>query len=424
MTEKLLHFLWQFQYFNKEGLFTQKEEELTVLKPGQLNFNQGPDFLEAVLQIGPTKWVGNVEIHIKSSDWLKHNHSGDFNYSNVILHVVWMNDVDISDPHGNIIPTLELENRVPKVLIERYIKLMLSPRIPCQHNSLPGLDDLGWMSWKERLVAERLERKAAKVLDHYENTNHHWEEVFWRMLASNFGMRVNAELFENIALSIPITTLAKHKNQIHQLEALLFGQANLLNESFEEKYPILLQKEYQFLQKKYSLKSQPVKPMFLRMRPANLPTIRLAQLAMLIYKSSGLFAAIKEKKNIHDLIKLFDVTGNDYWSCHYMFDKETAFSPKVMGEEMINNIIINTVAPVLFAYGLYNKDEKYKEKAIEWLTQIKYENNTIIKSWKDLGQKSKTAFDSQAFLELTNNYCEKKGCLDCAVGVKILKGSR
>ena len=421
MNEKLLQFIWQFQYFSKSDLRSTNGETLTITKCGSLNKNQGPDFLDAIITIDTIQLAGNIEVHYKASDWVKHQHQTDTNYNNTILHVVWVNDISITTQKGNTIPTLELDGRVPKITLERYHLMMENPLIPCQNIVLPTLDELGWLSWKERLVAERLQRKSLKVLAHLEQTKQHWEEVFWVMIASNFGITVNAELFEQVAKSISITILAKHKNQIHQIEALLLGQANLLQGSFTDDYAILLQKEYQFLKKKYQLQPITIQPHFLRMRPANFPTIRLVQLAMLIHNSVHLFSKIKEQKTLQDVNALFQVTANDYWQSHYQFDKPTAISIKNLGVSTIDNLLINTVVPVLFAYGLYMQDEAIKEKAILWLQHTKKEINYITKAWQNVGISSSSAFDTQSLIELTKNYCNQKRCLQCAVGNKIFK---
>lgn len=424
MNEKLLQFIWQFQYFNSKELFTNNAESLTIIKPGSLNSNQGPDFSDAVIQIENIRLAGNIEVHYKASDWAKHHHHTDINYNNIILHVLWVNDADITTLNNHKIPTLVLEGRVPKITLERYLLMMETPFIPCQNIALPTLDELGWLSWKERLIAERLERKSKKVLELLEQSKQHWEAVFWILLAGNFGMKVNGELFEAVAQSISINILAKHKNQIHQIEALLLGQANLLEGDFTDDYAILLQKEYQFLQKKYQLQPITIQPNYLRMRPANFPTIRLAQLAMLIHNSLHLFSKIKEQKNIKEVKILFEVTANDYWHYHYQFDKPTDNFIKNLGADTIDNLLINTVIPVLFAYGLHMQDEAIKDKAIKWLMDIKKETNHIIKEWRNVGIASVSAFDSQALIELTNNYCTKKRCLECAVGNKIFKAKK
>ena len=432
ITERLLHFIWQFQYFNKNELTTSEGEFVQVIMPGQYNNHQGPDFSNAKILIGNTTWAGTVELHIKTSDWKKHKHHEDKNYDNVILHVVWEDDGgrnaiaigSADERRKNVpisVPVIELKSRVAKILLQRYEELMQSPAfIPCE-KSIHSVRDITWKNWKERLLVERLLRKATIVENFLQQNNYHWEETFWWMLARNFGMKVNAEAFEDIARSIPLTILAKHKNQIHQLEALLLGQAGLLKENFEEDYPRLLQKEYQFLQSKYNL--QPIQlPLFsLRMRPGNFPTIRLAELSMLVHESAHLFSKIKEADSAKEIKYFFEVTANDYWHYHYQFDETSTFKKKKIGETMIDNIIINTVAPVLFAYGNYLNENKYKDKALQCLEEIGAEKNLITKGFQQLHIENKNAWDSQALIELKNEYCIKKRCLECSVGNSILK---
>ncbi len=422
MTEKLLHFIWQFQYFNKNELFTETGEPLQIIKQGFYNTNQGPDFCEASVKIDCIVLVGHVELHIHASDWYKHHHAEDANYRNIVLHVVWNNDKPVLDKFGKQLPTLVLQHRVAKVLLQRYEDLMNEgSSIPCK-KFLPVLSEIGWLSWKERLVAERLETKSRKVLELFNESNHHWEETFWWMLAANFGIKVNSFVFETIARTIPINILAKHKNQIHQLDALLLGQANLLNGQFVDDYPNMLKREYNFLQKKYRLQQTAIAPAFLRMRPATFPTIRLSQLAMLVKTSSHLFSWCKQVDSVNELKEKFDVVANDYWHYHYRFDEITDYKPKNIGRQMVENIIINTIIPVLFGYGLYTKDEQYKEKAIRWLAELAPEHNSITKSWDGSGTTNANALDSQALIQLSNHYCMEKKCLQCAVGNKLLKG--
>lgn len=421
INEKLLQFIWQFQYFNKQELTTSQGEILYIEKPGSINLHQGPDFSEAMIKIGNTIWIGNIELHIHSTDWFKHAHETDNNYSNIILHVVWKEDGAVYDRNNQAIPTLILEPRISKMLIERYRQMMETKTfIPC-HFFLPALSTLGWSAWKERLVAERLERRSAQIGVLLEQSRLHWEEVCWWLLAANFGIKVNKYLFEQVAKSISLNIISKHKTQIHQMEALLFGQANLLSGEYRDEYALLLQREYTFLQKKYTLKPISSQPAFLRMRPATFPTIRLAQLSMLLFQNTHLFSQIKSINEMKDLRKLFMVTANDYWHYHYSFDEETIFKPKHLGLQMADNILINTVIPILFAYGLYNKEEIFKEKAILWLYQLTAENNHIVNKWNRTDIPNNSALDSQAFIELTNHYCSVKRCLDCAVGNKILK---
>ncbi len=421
MNERLLQFIWQFQYYQKQDCQTTQHEALQIERPGMLNRHQGPDFSEAIIHIGHTIWAGNIELHIRSSDWYKHHHSSDAHYGNIILHVVWEDDQPVYDRLGNPVPTFELRSRISGLLLERYRLMMETSRlIPC-HSFLPALQELGWMSWKERLAAERLERKSAHVLDLLKQSNHHWEEVCWWMLAANFGIRVNSVLFEMLAKSIPVNLLAKHKNQIHQLEAMLLGQANLLSGKYKEDYPIMLQREYRFLKQKYALQPVTKQPAFLRMRPAAFPTVRLAQLAMLLYQSANLFSKLKDCQQPEKAMELFMVTANDYWNKHYRFDEITIHQPKHLGKQMAKNILINTVIPILFAYGLYSREEAYKERCIQWLYRLPAEQNRITLPWQKAGITHRSALDSQALIELANQYCVNKRCLDCAVGNKILK---
>lgn len=421
MNERLLQFIWQFQYFQKQFLLTTAGEVLLVGKPGIRNQHQGPDFSEADIRIGNTRWVGNVEIHIRSSDWHKHRHGADRNYGNIILHVVWEDDFPLYDNGGNRVATLVLQPLVPKLFLERYRQMMETMvMIPCQP-FLPVLDQLGWYAWKERLAAERLERRAKQVLTMVAASSNHWEEVCWRMLAANFGSKVNGPLFEMVAKTIPVQLLARHKNQVQQLEALLLGQANLLGGKYEDDYAILLQREYRFLKKKYHLENILKSPAFLRMRPASFPTIRLAQLAMLIHRLPYLFSTIKETVDLYTLMDHFMVTANDYWHDHYRFDETAGYQHKHLGKQMAENIFINTVLPLLFAYGLYSKEEAYQERAIRWMYEIAAEQNQISRQWQRLGIAQHSAVDSQALIELTNHYCIHRRCLDCAVGNRILK---
>lgn len=421
MNERLLQFIWQFQYFNKNELQIEQGDTLKIISQGNYNSHQGPDFLNAKICLGNTIWVGNIEIHIKSSDWLKHLHDKDKNYSNIILHVVWENDIDLNHNRKRILPTLTLQQLVPKILLERFKELMEKKVFVACQSYLPVLDEMKWTLWKERIAIERLQRKSTDVLVLLNEANNYWEEVFWWMIARNFGMKTNASIFEAIARSLPLSLIGKHKNQIHQLEGFLLGQAGLLNNNFKDDYPKLLQKEYLFYQKKYSLKQVCHPPFFLRMRPANFPTLRLAQLAMLVQQSSHLFSRIKETDSIITLKELLNVTANDYWHYHYLFDHASAYRCKQLGKQMVENVIINTVIPVLFAYGLLHNDLEIKNKALRWLTELSPEKNAITQNWSYYKVSNNTALESQALIEIKNNYCDERRCLDCAVGNAILK---
>jgi hypothetical protein len=418
MTERLLQYIWQLQHFNKSELCTTEGEPLQIIYPGSFNTNQGPDFLDAKIKVGETIWAGSIELHINSADWQNHKHSTDANYKNVVLHVVWQYDETPALPF----PTLVLQDRISKFLLHRYDELMNAGSFIACEKTVAQVNTITWLSWKERLLVERLQNKSAIVFNYLKNNNNHWEETFWWMIAKNFGAKVNSDAFEKIARSIPITVLSKHKNQIHQLEALLLGQAGLLEENFSEDYPKMLQREYHFHNAKYGLQPPQAQLFFLRMRPANFPTIRLAQLAMLVHTSLHLFAKIRESDSLKEIKALLNVTANDYWHYHYVPDEPSAFKKKHLGAQMIDNILINTVVPVLFAYGMFHKENSYKDRALQWLLQMNAEKNAITKGFTALEIENKNAFDSQALIQLKNAYCVNKRCLDCAVGSKLMKG--
>ncbi len=423
MTERLLQFIWQMQYFNSTDLRTASNDLLRIVYPGYLNTNQGPDFQEASIRINATTWVGNIELHVKASDWKLHCHEGDENYRNIILHVVWENDYEVRDGWGNRVPVLVLQDKVPKLLLQRYEELMHAPTvIPCS-GSIATVPEMIWSSWKARLVAERLQRRVQSIEQYLKETKRHWEEVFWWMLARNFGIAVNSDAFEAIARSLPVSILAKHRHQIHQLESFLMGQAGLLQADFKEDYPRMLQKEYLFYRKKYNFQPVPRSVHFLRMRPGSFPSVRLAQLAKLLQRLPRLFSRIKSVSAREELKALLTVTANDYWHYHYRFDEASSFKEKMLGRQMIDNIIINTIVPVVFAYGDMKQEQSYKDKALQWLEETPAEHNRITRQWMSLGLANRSAYDSQAYIELAKMYCFTKGCLSCAVGAAILKRS-
>jgi hypothetical protein len=418
MTERLLHFIWQFQYFNAQELLTVKGENVQIISPGMYNLNQGPDFSAARIRIGETTWAGTAELHLKSSDWHKHHHENDPHYDNVILHVVWEHD-----HHVNDIPVIELKNRISKILLQRYQDLMDTQSfIPCE-KSIGNINPLILRQWRDRLLVERLMRKTAYIPSFLEQTNHHWDEVYWWILARNFGLPVNADLFERLAKTISVKLIANQRQQIHQLEALLFGQVGILNKNFEEAYPQLLQQEYRHLKRKYGLEALTQPLSFLRMRPGNFPSIRLAQLAMLLTKNGHLFSSIRDVTSLQELRQVFHITANDYWHYHYRFDEPTTFLEKQIGSSMCDSLLLNAVIPVVFTYGVYQADQAIKDRALEWMEHIRAESNSVTRGFVRLGVQNKNACDSQTLIEMKNEYCNKRRCLDCAVGNSILKHS-
>ncbi len=417
MTERLLQYIWQLQYYNRNNLVTVEGESLSIFYPGICNTNQGPDFLDAKIKVGNTLWAGSIELHILSSDWNNHHHSSDKNYHNVILHVVWQNDTDLQ----LAFPVLELESRVSKILLTRFDELMNAKSFIACDSMISNVKEVVWIAWKERLLIERLQKKTITILDWLDQNNYHWEEIFWWLIARNFGITVNSDAFEKLARSLPLTILAKHKSQIHQAEAMLFGQAGLLENDFSEDYPKMLQKEYRFYKKKYGLVPIKIPLHFLRMRPFNFPTVRLAQLAMLVHNSIQLFSIVKETNLLAEVKERLNVTANDYWHYHYTFEEPTVFREKRLGKQMIDSIIINTIVPILFAYGHHHKENRYKEKALLWLEQTSDERNNITGRFKLLGVQSIRAYDSQSLIQLKNEYCDKRRCLECAVGNSLVR---
>lgn len=421
MREELLQYIWQFQHFNLREISTTEGAPVQIISPGIKNFDAGPDFSAARIRIGETLWAGNVEIHFRSSDWTRHRHTGDPRYENVILHVVWEHDNNLIMSSGQAIPTLELSSRVPKVLLTRYQNLMQATGfIPCAGH-VWELSELEWVSWRERLATERLQARAENVLDIFAKTNHSWEETFWIQIARTFGLTANTAFFEDLARRTPLKILARHKHSVLQLESILLGQAGLLDDVYQDKYPEMLKKEYLFFKAKYKLEAPVGQPAFLRMRPANFPTIRLAQLAILIHQSEHLFSRVRLAAELIDVIDMLSVSPNDYWLYHYRFEEKSAFRQKKLGRQMINNILINTVIPALCAYSIYYNDSIYLDKALRWLEELPPEKNTITKNFEKLNFPNQHAAASQALLHLKKMYCEKKLCLHCAVGNKILK---
>ena len=421
MKEKLLQYIWQYQYYNKSELATTEGLKLEILNTGQFNKNQGPDFSEARIRIGETTWAGNIEIHTYSSDWNLHNHSEDSNYGNIILHVVWRHDKEIIDLKGHVLPTLELGCLVSNLLLNKYEDLMTATSFIACEKQIGSVNTLVISKWQERLMIERLERKSMLLFNFLRENNFNWEQTFWWLIARNFGATVNSDFFEKLARSVSLSILAKHKNQIHQLEAILFGQASLLDQRFTEDYPKMLQKEYKFYRQKYALEKVPLQLFFLRMRPANFPTLRIAQLAMLISESNHLFSKIKESNNVKDVMSMLNITANDYWHYHYRFNEISAYKRKKLGQQMISNIMINTIIPVLFAYGSHHKEDHYKQKSLDWLEEITSEKNAITQKFINLGIENHCAFQSQSLIELKTQYCDVKRCLECSIGNAIFK---
>jgi hypothetical protein len=420
MNEILLQFIWQYSLYNPVNLKTTDGEKVTVIHPGKKNLNAGPDFEEARIKIGETTLVGNVEIHINSSDWNKHGHQTDQAYQNIILHVL-LND-DKEQKEGSF-QKLELKNHIPAYVIDQYTNLIQTTQPIACARQLANVKDIVKESWLNRLLAERWEEKLKDWKELLDSSAGDWSNLlYWRM-AANFGFKVNATPFLMLARSIPMNLLAKHKDNLMQIEALLFGQAGMLEQEFEEEYPNTLKKEYQYLRQKYTL--QPIPGhlwKFLRMRPANFPTVRIAQFAALVQKSLHLFSKIIKLNSVKELHNLLEVTASEYWSTHFQFDeKQEKSSPKSLGSNSIDNVIINTIAPVQFLYSHYQGTMDDQERALQLLSSVTAEDNKITSVWADTGWKAENAAQSQSLIQLFNSYCSNKRCLECSVGLNIIK---
>ena len=419
MKESILHYIWQQKLFVAHDLKTTEGERVEVIDVGKYNTDAGPDFFNAKIRIGDTLWAGNVEIHTLSSDWNKHNHHNDIAYDSVILHVVKKVDVDVVRIVGEKIPQLELI--YPIQIESNYEHLLLEKKwIPCA-DKIQDIPSIFIQNWKNSLLSERLEQKTT-IISHLLNaTNQHWEEAFYITLARNFGFGTNSQAFESLALSIPLSVLGKHKDNLFQLEALLFGQAGLLFDSVTDEYALKLKAEYKFLRSKYVL--NPINGSqwkLLRLRPDNFPYVRIAQFASLIHSSSKLFSKIIEKPTINYLQEIFACEPSEYWKTHYLFERTSVSKNKKLGSKSIQIILINTVVPFLFCYAQIKNIQHLKDKALYILEQIPSESNSIINSWKKLGIESSSAFDSQALLQLKKHYCDEKNCLRCRIGHKVL----
>jgi hypothetical protein len=423
MKEDFLHYLWKFKKFDTLNLKTSNQEEITIAHVGQYLELSGPDFFNAQITIGNQKWAGNVEIHLKSSDWYVHHHERDEAYENVILHVVWEHDTEIFRSNNTEIPVLELKNHVDAVTIANYQSL-LSPKswIFCE-KQLKEINDFTFKNWQERLFFERLERKSKPIYDLLEQTNNDWEAVLFCLLAKNFGLNTNGEIFLKMAISIPFAIIRKESFELENLEALLFGHVGFLDSEKEDNYFKDLKFRYFYLLHKYQIDKNCVEPVqFFKHRPDNFPTIRLSQLANLYHSQQNLFSKILTLHSVQDIYELFQVAASEYWQKHYQFDKESPKKKKTLSKSFIDLIIINTIIPLQFAFEK-SQGKEVSEDLISLLNEVGPEKNAIIDKFSSFGIKPKSAFETQSMLQLKNEYCNKSRCLECAIGMELLKKS-
>ncbi len=421
MKEDFLHYLWKFKKFESSDLKTYTGETLRITNVGQYLQMAGPDFFNAQISIDNQKWAGNVEIHIKSSDWYVHHHERDSAYESVILHVVWEHDTEIFRNNNTEIPVLELKNYVRKATLEQYQSLMFPKSWIYCEKQLESIGAFSLNNWLERVFFERLERKSNQIETVLVETNRDWEAVLFVLLAKNFGLNTNGILFMNIAESIPFSTIRKESFEIENIEALLFAKAGLLMNEKEDSYYANLKEKSNYLLNKYQLESTFLEPVqFFKHRPDNFPTIRLSQLANLYHSQKQLFSKVIAADSVAVIYELFKIAVSEYWQTHYQFDKESPRKQKVLSKSFIDLIIINTIIPIQFAYAR-SQGKAISENLIALLLQVAPESNSIIGKFNSFGIKARNAFESQSLLQLKNEYCNKGRCLDCAIGVSLLK---
>ena len=423
MKEDFLHFLWKNKLFEPVSLVTSDGEPVEIVNIGRHNIHAGPDFSDARIRIGKTLWAGNIEIHVRASDWNRHGHQADPLYRNTILHVVADNDLVVRNDAGSAIPAIEIG--WPPAIEHNYLSLMEQHDWVNCASQLNKIDPFRIRFFLNGLAIERLQRKIAVIENLMEGSMDDWNETFYLLLARSFGFRQNGDPFEMLARSLPLQILQRHRLSLLQLEALLFGQAGLLNDSqLTDEYVLLLRKEYQFLSVKYGLK-----PMaghlwkFMRMHPRNFPTIRIAQFAGVLHNSPSLFSDMILKQRIDDWLTLLKVGTSSFWDTHYTFDKYSKEQKKVMGERSFQLIVVNVLVPFLFLYGDRHNKQDLKDHALKIMEELPAEDNVILRQWAASGIEAGNALESQALIHLHHEYCEPKRCLECSIGQKLIMHS-
>lgn len=420
MREDFISYLWKFQYFNKKQLCTTKSGNLEIIFIGQENNNTGPDFFNAQVIIENQKWAGNVELHVNASDWYVHGHENDVNYDSVILHVVWENDVPVYRKDNTLVPTLELKNIVDSEIMNKYSELFATSRkwINCE-TKIATVDKFIVDKWLERLLIERLEQKSKFILELLMQSNNDWEAVLYKLLLKNFGLKVNNEAFFTLSNAVDFSIIRKEQDSLVGLEALLFGSAGLLENSIEEAYFKELKEEYNYLTAKHKLSKSTIAVEFFRLRPTNFPTIRLAQFASLYYTHQTLFSKLMNAQDLKSIYELFGLAASNYWTTHYTFEANSKKSKKKLSTAFVDLLLINTIIPLKYIYQNHI-GKPNDELIISMISDIKSEKNNVIDKFSSLKITSDSAFNSQALLQLKNEYCDKKKCLQCAIGNRIV----
>ncbi|MBQ8628604.1 MAG: DUF2851 family protein [Prevotella sp.] len=432
MTERLLHYCWRHKMLPLTELKTTGGEHVEVIDVGLSNRNAGPDFFNAKVKIGATLWIGNVEIHCKSSDWYKHGHDKDSAYDNVILHIATDTDCEVTTSDGKTVPQISLS--VPQQITDNYESLLKTEHFPPCYKVIPQLSRLSVRSWMSALQAERLERKTIDIEERVRKCGGSWEDAYFVTLARNFGFGVNSDAFEHWALNVGLKSVAHHRDNLMQVEAMFFGQAGLIDMPSEPQvtridpsknsYQDILRYEYTFLSHKFGLKPMDKSQWrFMRMRPQNFPYIRISQLAKLYYERRTGISQLVECPDADAIRSLLRTGVTDFWQTHYTFDSDSGRSDKVLTDASLNLLIVNTAVPVLFAYGRHKRSDALCDRAFRLLEELKAESNHITRMWRECGMEVENAGDSQALIQLKNDYCDKKDCLRCRIGYEYLRHS-
>lgn len=422
MSEKLFQFIWKHQLFDTTQLFTTENQSVLILQPGIANNDAGPDFLEAKIKIDSTYWVGNIELHLKSSDWMLHEHQTDKKYSNIILHVVLDDDVQHHLLSEKYFPTLTLRNKISLDLLGRFEQLMkMGSVLPC-NAYLPQVNSVQLNAWFERLLVERFEMKIESMHQVLVQNHSNWQELLYIQIAKCFGLIINQHEFEALAQSIPLKLILKHRKNLFQLEALLFGQAGFLQDYFEHSYPIQLQTEYSYLATLYQLQGmEKSRWKFLRLRPSSFPTIRIAQFVKFLFNHVDQLFDLITLNNPKLLETYFKIELNGFWQNHYTLHESSVEKIKQTGPTFFQGILLNAIIPIQFLYGKLQAEDRYCDEAFQLLQELPYEINKHTKEYKSLQFPSEHAGHSQATLQLKHRYCESRRCLDCSIGFSILK---
>ncbi len=426
MGEDFLHFIWQYQYFNKKNLVTTENEVVNILKPGIYNTASGPDFEGVKVKVGEIEWSGQAEIHIKSSMWDQHRHQNDSIYNGVVLHIVWEDDKVIFRKDGTRIPTIELKDRIEDSLIEGYYNFFSKPDDIVCRDQLSEVNRLVKIGMLEKSLVKRLEDKAGHIQIMIDECDGDWDEIAYRLLVSNFGFKSNREPFSILAKLLPLRILQKNSDNIFRIEALLFGQAGFLAGQSVDDYHSRLKDEFHFLRNKYSLQDTVLDASvwkFGRLRPPNFPTVRISQLAALLHTNVRLFESLTGLGSVQLVRQLINARPSEYWKTHFRFGDFAKRKSTEIGKSSTDVLIINTSVPLMAAYSLFTDNQSYMDNAIAYLHMIKPESNRIINQWKTTGLFAESAADSQGLIELFNSYCLKKRCLWCNIGISILNRS-